>query len=100
MEVSNVVDTRRSDGWIQFVAHNRFVEAKVFNEGSHYGINDGRVSKLVIAKDGITKLGLGSGLSFHESLEYSYDRGEDMNTIPANVLNDIVEYLEALPEVW
>ena len=38
--------------------------AKVYDEGSEYGINEGRISKLMIKVDGVTTL--------------SYDRGWDI----------------------
>ena len=46
-------DTRKTDGWIQGVANDGLsFNAKVFDTGSVHGIDNGRVSKLDIRKDG------------------------------------------------
>lgn len=37
-------------GWITAIIEGRWVQAKVYDEGSCFGINDGRVSKLCIGK--------------------------------------------------
>ena len=39
-------------------------EAKVYDEGSQYGINEGRISKLTLKENG--------------KVIYNYDRGEDV----------------------
>ena len=74
-------------GWIKgTIDHFRF-KAKVFDEDSKFGINEGRVSKLTV---------------WDISGEIiNYDRGWDK--IPANdnyqeMLEDLLEYLEALPK--
>lgn len=54
-------------GWITGNVGRFTVQAKVYDEGSHYGIDGGRVSKLWI-KDGA-------------EVVYNYDRGLDFSTI-------------------
>ena len=44
--------------------------AKVYEEGSEYGIKNGRISKLEIRKDG--------------TILYNYDRGLDFNRLDAD----------------
>jgi len=63
-------------------------QAKVYGEGSRYGINKGRVSKLCIC----------SGDHYNSNKQvYGYDRGLDFDNCPPHVLQAIVEHCESLP---
>ena len=84
-------------GWITAIIEGRWVQAKVFNEPSCYGINNGRVSKLTIGKTDTrdpTK-------NFFDQMDYSYDRGLDFKrrTLPVATLRKIIAELEALPKL-
>jgi hypothetical protein len=58
---------------LSFDGRHYYAQAKVYDEGSEYGINEGRVSKL--------------GIRLCETKEYvyNYDRGQDIET-PAGLL--------------
>ena len=68
----------------------RWVKAKVFAEPSTFGINNGRVSKLAVAKTNERN----PFLPFFEQMAYNYDRGLDFDDLPPGVLNRIVGALE------
>lgn len=89
-------DRRKESGWVTCIIHNRWVEAKVFDEPSTYGINGGRVSKLCIAK-GIDR---DRTKDFLTQMDYNYDRGLDFDNLPDGVLDEVVGYLENLPKVF
>lgn len=50
--------------WHTGIIYGASYEAKVFDEGSHFGINGGRISKLHVIKDGTCII--------------NYDRGWDI----------------------
>ena len=80
-------------GWITAVIADRWVQAKVYNEPSTYGVNDGRVSKLAIGKTQHWD----PARPFFEQMAYNYDRGLDFDRLPDGLLDEIVAELEALP---
>ena len=45
-----IIHAHDRHGWITCVIADRWVQAKVYEEPSTFGINDGRVSKLTISK--------------------------------------------------
>lgn len=82
-------------GWITAVIAGRWVQARVFDTPSTFGINNGRVSKLCIGKtdkhvQGLTK-------SFFDQMDFNYDRGHDFNDLPDGLLEQVLSELEALP---
>ena len=90
-------DARAARGWITAIIDNRWCQGKVYDEPSTYGINNGRVSKLAIAKEGVAALGAHTGLDFFENLDFNYDRGLDFDNLGEGTLDSIVAQLEALP---
>ena len=59
-------------------------EAKLYDEGSQFGINNGRISKLTIR-------------DLSNNIIINYDRGWDIepcNSIEKHILNELVDYLE------
>lgn len=84
-----------SNNWITAIIHDRWVEAKVYDEPSSYGINNGRVSKLVISKTNSRN----PFMDFLSQMDYNYDRGLDFDNLPEGLLNRIVEELELLPKI-
>jgi hypothetical protein len=84
-------------GWITAIIEGRWVQAKVYNEPSCYGINDGRVSKLSIGKTDSRD----PTSNFFEQMDYNYDRGLDFKrrTLPVATFRKIVAQLEALPKL-
>lgn len=63
-------------------------EAKLYNEGSQYGIDNGRVSKLTI-KD------------LSDNIIVNYDRSWDIEPSDTNeeyLLDELVDYLEETPK--
>lgn len=89
--VEITADTRQIDGWVQGIAkyQNYTYEfcAKVFDEGSEYGINGGRVSKL--------------GVKGRMMPIINYDRGWDLK--PEDyykpIYKALMKVLKALPKV-
>jgi len=81
------------DNWITAIVHGRWIQAKIYNEPSTFGINNGRISKLVISKTD----GRDPDKSFLPQMAYNYDRGEDFNRIEPGLLNKIVRKLEGFP---
>jgi hypothetical protein len=82
-------------GWITAIIEGRWVQAKVYDEPSVFGINDGRVSKLAIGKTDTRD----PTHNFFDQMDYNYDRGLDFKrrTLPVATLRKIVAHLEALP---
>jgi len=84
------------DGWIFGTINGFRFQAKVYDEGSVYGINEGRVSKLMIwdeAKHQETKNIIAASI-------LNYDRGWDKKPKKAadhHILTALVAYLESLP---
>jgi hypothetical protein len=75
-------------GWIEGTINGLKFNAKVFDEGSEFGINEGRVSKLYILDEAQRKIVL------------NYERGWDVRPKTAadrRTLAALLEYLEALP---
>lgn len=81
-----------STNWIKGTIGDYKFIAKHFDEGSFYGINTGRVSKLEIWKC--------EQYNFNNVL-VNYDRGWDIEPETdelKEVLNELLNYLEALPK--
>lgn len=73
--------------WIQISNGNFFTglykkifwfQAKIYSEGSEYGINDGRISKLVVCDYKDLPMHQ-RGQFHHEKKIYNYDRGIDVD---------------------
>lgn len=45
-----IIDEHNNTGWITAVICGRWVQAKVYDEPSSFGINGGRVSKMAVSK--------------------------------------------------
>jgi len=82
-------------GWITAVIAGRWCQAKVYDEPSTLGINDGRVSKLCVGKFAFRN----RHFNFFDQMDYNYDRGLDFNHLPSSLLDQIVTELEALPKL-
>lgn len=80
------------DQWVTVLIHTMngsySVDAKIYNEGSKFGICNGRVSKIRILNypDG--------------SLAYNYDRGLDVDRIEKDDLFEILRVLEDAPYLY
>lgn len=86
----------RETGWITAVIENRWVQAKVYDEPSDYGINNGRVSKLVVGKTSSRN----PNVNFFKQMCYNYDRGLDFDKAPKGLIDKIVAQLENLPQLF
>jgi len=86
-------------GWITCISNRRWVQAKVYDDPSTFGINNGRISKMSISRTG----GRDGTKNFHDQMAYGYDRGlyhHDPHNLPDELLNKIITDLESLPKVW
>ena len=81
--------------WVTAVINNRWVQAKVYNEPSTFGINNGRISKLVVCKTDVRD----PNENFFNQMDYNYDRGLDFDNLPDGLLSEIVSRLESLPKI-
>ena len=80
-------------GWITAIINGRWVQAKVYDLPSTYGINNGRISKLVIGKTDKRN----RNKEFLSQMDFNYDRGLDFNNLPDEILNPIIHELENSP---
>jgi hypothetical protein len=90
-------------GYVTLLAHDRWIQAKVYDDPSDYGVRNCRVSKISISKEGIHLLGIESGLNFFDNCDYNYDRGLDFHhkkSLTKKTLNDILDYLNAMPRLF
>jgi len=81
------------EDWIDGTIDGLRFQAKVYDEGSEFGINEGRVSKLWVRDEALRQTIL------------NYERGWDIKPTKAaerRLLEALLEYLEALPtiETW
>jgi hypothetical protein len=91
-----ITDDRPQTNWITAIVDGRWCQAKLFDEGSIHGINDGRISKLVIGKGPSRN----PSEPFFDQMAYNYDRGLDFDDLPEGVLDLIVAQFEALPPAF
>lgn len=93
-----IINPHGQSGWITCIISGRWVQAKVYDEPSHYGVNDySRTSKLCIGKTDIVR----SNQNFFEQIDYNYDRGLDFNNLEdKDLVNDVVKTLETLPKIF
>ena len=90
-----VLSKHSSTGWITAIIEGRWVQAKVYDEPSTFGINNGRVSKLAVGKtDKRDHMS-----NFFDQMDFNYDRGLDFDSLPKGLLYKIVDELEALPKI-
>ena len=81
-----------ADGiWITAIVENRWVQAKVYQIPSNYGVNEGMVSKICIGKSAARD----PNGNFFNQMAYNYDRGLDFDDLNNDgMLNSIIEQLE------
>lgn len=83
-------------GWITAIIEDHWVQAKVYDEPSTYGVNNGRVSKIAISKTSSRN----PNANFFDQLCYNYDRGLDFDNAPPQLVNKIIAKLEKLPKLF
>jgi len=92
-----ILEPHSASGWITAFICGHWVQAKVYDEPSTYGVYNGRVSKITICKTenrDPTK-------PFHPQLDVNYDRGTDFNNLwrkNRKLFNEIIRELEKLPK--
>jgi hypothetical protein len=96
MNKIQIIKPHSSYGWVTARVCGRWVQAKVYDTPSIYGINGGRISKLFVGKTSA----LEAGGDFFSKMDYSYDRGLDFNYLPQELLHEIVGELEKLPKLF
>ncbi|KKL05642.1 hypothetical protein LCGC14_2603960 [marine sediment metagenome] len=82
-------------GWITAVMDGHWFQAKVYDNPSTFGINDGRVSKLAILKESRRNL----NESFLDQVCFNYDRELDFDEAPVGLVDKIVEWCEKLDKL-
>lgn len=83
-------------GWIDGTVDGFRFQAKVFDEGSMYGIDEGRVSKLCVWNEAQQK----TSRNIWRATIINYDRGWDIEPATAEhkeILRALLAYLSALP---
>ncbi len=89
-------DSRKTSGWITAVVEGHWLQAKVYDLPSCYGVRQCRVSKLSISKTDNRN----PNLPYFEQMAYNYDRGLDFHnkrSLKTAKLNKILDVLNALP---
>lgn len=76
-----------NDNWVEGKVENYKFSAKIFDEGSEFGINEGRVSKLTIIDE-------------NDNCIVNYDRGWDIKPEEkyTKYYNAVMELLENAPK--
>lgn len=91
-----ILQAHDQTGWVTAIIEGRWVQAKVYDEPSDYGINGSRVSKLVIGKTANRN----PNKDFFEQMCFNYDRGLDYDEAPKGMVDKIVAELETLPKIF
>lgn len=92
-----IEDNRSTTGWITAIIEGRWVQAKVYDEPSTYGVGGfGRVSKLAISKTSSRN----PNQDFFKQMDYNYDRGLDFDNTLGGLVGKIVAELEKLPKAF
>lgn len=90
-----IIKEHNEYGWITAEIDGRWVQAKVYDEPSTFGINNGRVSKCTIGKSATVD----PDKPFFPQVLYSYDRGLDFDYLPDGILDKVIAELETLPAI-
>ena len=90
-----IICSERSEGWVKGTVNGYHFQAKVYDEPSVYGINEGRISKLMVWDEAQRQ----QHRNIFRAALMNYDRGWDIEPQPeyAEMINKLVLYLEALP---
>ena len=91
-----IEDNRERTGWITAVIEGRWCQAKVYDDPSIHGINEGRISKLAICKYQYRN----PRVDFLDQMDFNYDRGLDFDNLQEGLLDKIVSKLETLPKAF
>lgn len=90
--------THLSGNWVEGTIEGFRFQAKVFNEGSEYGINEGRVSKLMVWDEAKRQ----ANQDIFKASILNYDRGWDIEpggTHDKGILEAVLDCLENMPTV-
>lgn len=96
VSLMQIIEAHDESGWVTAIIAGRWVQAKVYDQPSKFGVFNGRVSKLAIAKTAYRN----SNANFFEQLDYHYDRGLDFDNLPEGVLKQVIAELETLPALF
>lgn len=91
-----ILEPHSQTGWITAIVEGRWVQAKVYDEPSEYGLWKGRVSKLAVGFSEERN----PNENFFDQMCYHYDRGLDFNRAPKGLVRKIVKQLETLPKLF
>lgn len=94
--IMKILQAHDQTGWVTALIEGRWVQAKVYDEPSDYGINGGRVSKLVISKTATRN----PNKVFFDQMCFNYDRGLDFDEAPEGMVEKVVAALETLPKIF
>lgn len=88
----------RGENWVKGTVGQYNFEAKLFDEGSAFGIKKGRVSKLAIWDDKVRF----AKQDFFAACVVNYDRGWDIKPSKENepFFNSVMELLENAPKLF
>jgi len=87
---------QQGENWCNGTVGGYVFEAKSFDTGSSFGIDNGRVSKLVIKRADT----VGNGNGYFDGVVVSYDRGWDIEPTPEvrPYFDAVMELLENAPK--
>lgn len=88
----------KGENWVNGKVGQYEFEAKLFDEGSSFGINDGRVSKLSIYDEKVRQ----EKMNFFAACIVNYDRGWDIKPKKEHkeYFNAVMELLENAPKLF
>lgn len=96
MKKHTITSKYTRDGWVDGTIDGFRFQAKIFDEGSRFGINEGRVSKLSIWDESKRQ----ACRNIFTASIVNYDRGWDIKPkkkADLDILDAVIEYLEKLP---
>lgn len=90
-----IIEPHNETGWVTAIIEGHWVQAKVYDEPSSYGVNEGRVSKIAISKTANRN----PNEDFFNQICFNYDRGLDFDRAPERLVSKIIIALETLPKI-
>lgn len=91
MQPAQITIKKQQHNWVEAITDRFTIHAKVFQDASVFGIDEGRVSKLEISR--------GTKGYRHAEVVYNFDRGLDFHTV-SELSNDELEAIVMALELF